>query len=153
MRFPDALYRAQRDPGGLGHHAAGPMCRLSRRLLERQLDYPVDGGDRQRREAGLASLVAQEAGHALAHEALLPSPDTRLGLAGPARDLDRATSVHGGQDDPGPPNMLLAAVPVGHDRLQPGAVGDRYFYGDPFAHASSIARPPCDRYLTIASDH
>src|SRR3954468_8756732 len=45
---------------------------------------------------------------------LLPAPDARLGLAGPAHDLARPQAVRRGQDDPGPPDVLLRAVPVRH---------------------------------------
>jgi hypothetical protein len=43
---------------------------------------------------------------------LLPAPDARLGLAAPPHDLGRAAALGGGQDDPRPPGVLLAAVPV-----------------------------------------
>ena len=42
VRLPDALHRAQGDAGRLGHHPAGPVGRLARRLAEGQLDHAVD---------------------------------------------------------------------------------------------------------------
>src|SRR3712207_8995069 len=57
------------------------------------------------------------------HDALpISAPDARLALAGPAHDREGAEAVGGGQDDPGPPGVLLAAVRVGRDSLQAGAV-------------------------------
>jgi hypothetical protein len=49
--------------------------------------------------------------------------------------------------------MLLAAVAVGDNSLQAGAVGSRHFDGDPLAHAGSMTRPPRGEYLMSASDH
>src|SRR5690348_10954003 len=64
------------------------------------------------RDARRPGPVAQQPGHALAHEPLLPAPDARLRLAGPAHDLARPQAVRRGQDDPRPPDVLLRAVAV-----------------------------------------
>jgi hypothetical protein len=136
VRGPDALHRAQRDPGGLGHHAAGPVRRLLGRVTERQLDHPLDGRGRERRDAGLAGLVMQEAGHALAHEALLPAPHARLRHAGAAHHLVGPEALGRGEDDHRSPGVLLGAVAVGHDRLQAGLVGDADVEVDVRAHTA-----------------
>jgi hypothetical protein len=135
------------------HHPAGPVRRFPGRLAQCEFHHPVDGRGRQRRLAGPPGPVAQEAGHALAHEALLPAPDARLGLARTTHDLGGAAALCRGQDDPRSPHVLLAAVPIGRDRLQAGAVGGRDLDGDPLAHAASMPRRPRGGYLAIASDH
>ena len=145
VRLPDPLHRAQRDPGGPRHRPAGPVGRLARRLAEGQLDHAVDGRRRQRRRAGLAGLVAQQAGHALAHEPLLPAPDARLGLAGPAHDLGRAAAVGGGQDDPGPPDMLLRLLRSATTASRRARSTALSLDGDPFAHTARHARQPARR--------
>jgi hypothetical protein len=62
----------------------------------------------------------QQAIEALLHEALLPAPDTGLGLAGPTHDLVRADPVGAAQDDFGAPNVFLGGVAVSESRLQDG---------------------------------
>src|SRR3954454_22579406 len=87
-----------------------------------QGDDAVDRGLRQGRDARRLGLVAQQAGPPRALDPLLPAPDARLRLAGPAHDLARPEPVRRSQDDPRPPDVLLRAVPVRHHRLQAGAV-------------------------------
>ena len=74
---------------------------------------------RDRRLAGLARLVVQQAIDPGVHEAALPAPYAGFRHASPAHDLRRAAAFDGGQDDPGPPHMLLGIVAIGHDCLQP----------------------------------
>jgi hypothetical protein len=107
VRRPDALHRAQRYAACCRHRAPGPMGRRARRIGERQRDHPVDHGRRQERQAWLAGLVAHQAGHAFAHEPLLPAPDAGLGDLGAAHDLRRAATLRRRQDDLGPPDVLL----------------------------------------------
>jgi hypothetical protein len=122
----------------------------ARRLGRGQLDHAVDHGLRQRRDARGPGLVAQQAGHALADEPLLPAPDARLALAGPPHDLGGAVAVRRGQDDPRPPDVLLRAVPVRHDRLQTGTVLGGQLDLDPSAHPRDVGmsaaegNPPLD---------
>ena len=105
---------------------------------ERQVDHPLHRGRRQRRLAGLARLVAQQPVDALRHEALLPAPDHRLGLAGSPHDLGGAAAVGGGQDDFGAPDMLLRRVAIGDDRLKPTAIFRRDVDDNPCSHAESL---------------
>ena len=143
VRAPDALHRAGADPDRLGHGGGRPVRRLVRRVAGRQLDHAVDHRLRQGRDARGPGLVAQEPGHALAHEPLLPAPDARLGHPGPAHDRARPAAVGRGQDDLRPPDVLLRAVPIRHHRLQTGTVGGGQLDGDPFAHPrNSGCRPP-----------
>ena len=46
----------------LRQHPAGPMCCFARRRRQRQVDHPLHSGRRKRRLAGLARLVAGQAG-------------------------------------------------------------------------------------------
>src|SRR5215471_10593878 len=81
--------------------------------------------------------VAQQAGHPLAHEPLLPTPHTGLGDPGAAHDLRRATAFRRRQDDPRPPDMLLWAVAIRHNRRQSLAVRGPHLDADPLAHPLS----------------
>ena len=137
VRRPDALHRAQRYAAGRRHRAPGPMRRLAARIAECQRDHPIDHGRRQGRQPGLAGPVAHQPGHAFAHEPLLPAPDAGLGHLGPAHDLGRAAARRRRQDDPRPPDVLLRAVPIRHDPLQPATVRSAHLDADPFAHAAA----------------
>jgi hypothetical protein len=88
----------------------------------------------QWRDARRAGLVAQQAGDAFGHEPLLPPPDQGLARAGAAGEFHRAATVRGQQHDLRPPDMLLRAVPVRHDRYKALVVGVRDVDGDTFVH-------------------
>ena len=115
---PDALHRADADPGGRCHCRTSPVRGLARRVGQRQRDHAVCHPCPQRRDARRAGLVAQQAVHPRRHEALLPAPDTGLGLTGQPHDLARAVPVGREQHDPRPPHMLLRAVPIHDHRVQ-----------------------------------
>src|SRR6202022_641114 len=91
--------------------------------------------------AGAARLIPQEPVHAFQHEALLPAPNTGLVLAGPALDAGRPDTVGGQQGDPGPPNMLLRAIAICHDRLETSTVGSINRDGDSLAHPTDSHTP------------
>ncbi len=110
------------DAAGRRHRPPGPMGRLAGRIAKRQRDHLIDHRRWQGRQSGLAGPVAHQAGHAFAHESLLPAPDAGLGHLGPAHDLRRAAARRARQDDPRPPDVLLRAVPIRHDPLQPVTV-------------------------------
>ena len=118
----DALDRAQADIRRLGQHPSGPVSGLARRRAERQIDDALHRLRRQRRLAGRPRLVAQQPVDALLHEALLPAPDHRLGLARAAHHLEGAAAIGGRQDDLGTPDMLLR--PNCDPRRSPQADGD-----------------------------
>ena len=61
----------------------------------------------------------QQALNPLGHEACLPAPDGRLAFTGLPLDRHRADPVRAKQHNPGPPHMLLRAVPRADHRLQP----------------------------------
>ncbi len=137
VRRPDPLHRAQRYAAGCRHRAAGPMGRRGGRIAQRQRDHTLNPLRWQGRHPGLAGLVAHQPGHAFAHEPLLPAPDAGLGHLGAAHDLRRAAARRRRQDDPRPPDMLLRAVPIRHDPLQPATVRSAHLDADPFAHAAT----------------
>src|ERR1700722_13215127 len=83
---PDALHRTHADADRLGHRRAGPMRRFVRRLLHGQRDDALVDRRIELRDARGPCLVAQKTVHAFDGEALLPAPDTGLGLAGLAHD-------------------------------------------------------------------
>ena len=136
--FEDALHGAQADADGFGQHPPGPVRCLARRGAERQIDDALHRLCRQRRLAGLAGLVAQQPVDALLHEAFLPAPDDGLGLARPAHHLEGAAAVGRGQDDLGPPDMLLGRTAIRHDRLKPTAIFRRDVHDDPCSHPESL---------------
>ena len=124
------------------------MGRLRRRIGQRQRHHALRHLGPQRRDARRPGLVAQQAVHPLGHEPRLPAPDARLGLARPAHDLGGPEAVGGRQNDPGPPHVLLRAVPIRDDRFQSGTVRGAYLDGDTFAHPPRLAqgRPPWESF-------
>ena len=113
VRRPNPLHAAVADPGGLRQGSARPVRRLARRLAERHLDHPLDHHRRQRRLAGRAGSLMQQAVDAFGHEARLPGPDSRLALAGLPLDRHRAYPFGAQKDNPSPPNVAARAVPPG----------------------------------------
>jgi hypothetical protein len=140
VRPPDPLHRAQADPGRLGHCPAGPVGRLAGRLAQGQLDHPLDHRRGQRRLAWRPALVAQQPVDARGHEPRLPAPYRRLGTADLAHDRKRAHAVGAQQHDSRPLNMLLAAVAIRHDRLEPSTIIGGNLDLDALAHPGT---PPC----------
>ena len=136
--FENALDGAQADAGGLGQHPPGPVGCLARWRAERQIDDALHRLWRQRRLAGRPRLVPQQPVDALLHEALLPAPDDGFGLAGPAHHIEGSAAVGRGQDDPGPPDMLLGRTAIRHDRLKPTAIFRRDVDDDPCSHPESL---------------
>ena len=137
VRGPDPLHRPQGDADGRRHRAAGPVRGLPGRIAQGELDHAVDDGGRQRRQPGLPGLVTQQPVDAGVPEPPLPAPDAGLGHARPAHDLGRAATLARGQDDPRPPDMLLRAVAIRYDPLQPGTVRSTHLDTDARAHAAA----------------
>jgi hypothetical protein len=90
----------------------------------------------QRRDARRAGLVAQQPGDTIRHVAFLPAPDRRLARLRAAHNLRRATTVRSEQDDLRPANVLLWAVPIGHDRRKLLAISGTQLDCDTRAHAA-----------------
>jgi hypothetical protein len=112
---PDALDRTGADAGRLGHHGrvqwvVSPAGSVSVSATTRSATSGPSGGTRDGR------VLSRSSPSTPGHEARLPAPDAGLGLAGPAHDLGRPEAVGGRQNDPGPPDVLLRAVPIRDDR-------------------------------------
>ena len=115
MRLPQALDGAKRNANGLGHGAAGPMGGFARRFGTGQLQNFGDDFGRERRPAGLARLVAQEAVDALLAVSPLPAPDCGAAYAGAARDFQNRQALGGKQNDLRTLDMLQRAVSITND--------------------------------------
>ena len=135
MGAPDALDRADADPGLARHHGRGPVGRLEGRIGQRQRDDTCRHLRSERRNARRPRLVAQQPLDAFFGKALLRAPDAGLRLARPAHDLDRAEPVGAEQNDLGSPNVLLSRVVVADQHLQAAVVGWRDLKRDTGAHA------------------
>ena len=143
LPHPDAPHRGRADPHRLGHRRGAPVGRLMRRRLVGQGHHPIDGLGRQRRDPRGAGLVADQPRDPFVHEALLPAPDRGFVLADGAGNGVGAVAIHRQEDDPGAPDVLLRAVAIPDDRVQPHPITGRYRDGDPLAHlACSHKRPP-----------
>jgi hypothetical protein len=93
------------------------------------LDFSSDWGD-----VGRVGLVAQQVGDAFGRERLPPPLDRGLARAGVTGEFQRAATVRSQQHDLRPPDMLLRAVPIRHDRHKALAVDGRDADGDTSAH-------------------
>src|SRR4051794_16840138 len=83
-------------------------------------------------------LIVQQAVDALGHEAGLPTPHGGLADAGPAHDLGGAAALGGQQHDVRPPDMLLRAVAIRHNRRKSLTVAGCDMDADPGAHATDL---------------
>ena len=90
-------------------------------------------------------LSPQQPVHALGREPFLPPPHRHLGAPHLAHDRKRAQAVGGQQHDPRPVDMLSAAVPIRHDRLEPSTIVGGNLELDPCAHAGIVAEPDVQR--------
>ena len=115
------------------------MSGLARRRAERARDQLRDHGVWDRRFARLARFVVQQPIDPGVHKAALPAPHAGLGDPRPAHDLRRAAAFARGEDDLRPPDMLLGAVAVGDDRLQPLAISGPKPNFDIFPHPRIMA--------------
>jgi hypothetical protein len=147
---PDPLHRAQGDPGGLGHRAAGPVRRLAGRLGAGQGDHPLHRRVVQARLARLAGGIPEQAVDAGFGEPSLPAPDRRPADQGAPGDLQPVGRT---QDDPSPRHVLLGAVTIGDDRLQTSTSLGRAQGTDGLSHGPSIAHPSCLVNPPYASVH
>ena len=138
--LPDALHADGADAGRLGHRANAPVRGFAGRVGQRQVDHALDGRGGQRRLAGLARLVAQQAIDAFLHEALLPPPDHRLGQPRAAHDLGGPASVGGGDDHPSAGRVLLPGVAIRDDRFEANAILRSDRDDDACSHPSSLNR-------------
>ena len=153
VRPPDALHRADAEPAGRGHRRRRPVGHLAgRRLVERARHHRLDHGLGQRRNACRPGLVVHQTVHAVRHEAFLPAPDAGLRHPGPAHHRGGAAAVCGRQDDPRPPDVLLRAVAVRHDRLEPSTIGGAHVDLDSLAHGHSLRIATAQRESFVRLD-
>ena len=143
MATPDAMHRTDADPTCRGDGRRRPVRDLARRLGQRQRHHALCDRVSKRRDARRASLVDQQSVRARFHEAPLPAPDARLGLAGRAHDLGRADTLGRQQHDLGAPDVLLWTVPICRDGGKTAMVGGTELERDTGAHAadSHAAQP------------
>ena len=92
---------------------------------ERQRDDALDRLSAQRLDAREARLVAKQAIEALLDKALLPAPNTGLGLARAPHNFVRADPVCGQQHDFSPPDVLLRRVAILNQGFEPTNIGGR----------------------------
>jgi hypothetical protein len=103
--------------------------------------HPLHGPIAQERFAGPAGGIAQQPVDAGLGKALLPAPHRGPADAGAFGNLGDAQPFGRAEDDPSPRRMLLGAVAIGDDRLQPSAILSRDQGTDGLSHAPSIAHP------------
>jgi len=87
-----------------------------------QRNDTIDGLGRQRRDARGPRLVAGQPLNPVVHEALLPTPYHRFVLTDGLGDGVGALAIRRQQDDPVAPDMLLRAIAIPHDRVQPDPI-------------------------------
>jgi len=157
VRLPNAPHGAGADAARSRHHIGGPVRCFGWRLPPCQRHHPLRHIPAERRDARRTRLVTQQALHALLHEALLPAPDTGLGLAGLAHDRVGADAIGAQQHDSCPPDVLLRRIAVPRHGLKPLAVpaGDRDRNSGAHAPDSHANRPKgiLNRTLSLGRNH
>jgi hypothetical protein len=123
MSPPDALNRADADPGRLGHRGPRPMGGVRRRPSQGQGHNALGNAGTQRWNARRARLIPPQPGNAFGTKPFLPAPNDSLGLFDSPHDLGCAVAIRGQQDNLRPPDMLLGTIPIGYHRLQRATVG------------------------------
>ncbi len=124
MALQDPVHGGGRQaPDRCGQGLEGPVAAVGRGWRHRQIDDgldPVGGnGCLARRPGG----IAQETVDTLGKETVPPAPDGGFREACLPHGLDEATAVPEGEDDAGPPDMLLRALGVADDVLEACAIG------------------------------
>ena len=140
MGLPDALHRAKRNAGRLGHRPSGPVGRLAGRFRARQHKYLGHRFHRQRRLARQAGLVPEQTLHPRPGEAALPAPHRRPADAGAPRHFGNRQSVGRMKNNPRPLNMLQRPAPIADDSGQSRAVLGSYNHTNIMGHNPRFAR-------------
>jgi hypothetical protein len=120
---------------------------LARRTGLRRGDDARRNPGFERWDARRPRLVTQQACDPIGHEAFLPAPHSGFAGPGAAHDLGRAATVRRQQHDFRPPDMLLRAVSVRHDRVKFATICGTHFNLDtgahpPDSHSSEMAGIP-----------
>lgn len=88
----------------------------------------------KRLDAGMPRFVTQQAFKPFRSEALLPTPNAGLGLAGLAHDPVRASALGGEKNDFGAPDVLLRSIALVDQSPQAATVERRNGVGYSGAH-------------------
>src|SRR5215813_11017166 len=94
----------------------------------------VSATTRSTRNARGPGLVAGQSLDSFMHETLLPAPDHGFALADSAGDGGGARAVSGQNNDPRAPDVLLRAVAIANDRVQPNPILRSDDDGNSLAH-------------------
>ena len=114
--------RTDADPGRFGHCRARPVTGRRRRASERERHHPLCHLRAQPGNARRSRLIAPQPGRTCLAKPLLPPPDHRLGFTGGLHNLRRAVAGCGQQNNLRPPNLLLRAIAISHNRFQGAAI-------------------------------
>jgi len=115
------------------------MGRFAGRLGAGQRDHALHRGGAQRRLAGLAGRIPQQAVDAGPGKAPLPAPHRRPADAGAPGDIGDRQPLGGVEDDSRPGHVLLGAIAIGDDRLETGTILSRDQRTDFLSHGGSIS--------------
>ena len=140
VRPPNALHRSQRNPGDAGHGAAGPVGRLVRRVGAGQRPHPRHRLGPDRRLAGFARLVTQQAVRAFGGEALLPTPHHRAADAEKSSHMPHRIAPRRRKHHPRALHVLSPMVATRGDGLQPLPIRPAHDHADCLCHARRFAR-------------
>ena len=104
-------------------------------------DHALGHGGAQRRLAGLAGGIAQQAVDAGRDEALLPAPHRGPADPGAPGDTGGGQPLGRAEDDPSARDMLLRAVAIGDDRLETSTILSRDQGTYLLSHRRSMSQP------------
>ena len=152
MRLPQPL-DAQAHSNSLGHGAAGPMRGLVRRIRAGEFENPGDDLGRERRAAGLARLVAQQALDPRFGIPRLPPPDGGSADARPSRRLKHRQALGGKKNDLRPLHMFVRTIAIADNGEQTLAIFSRRKDTDGLSHAARLAHPSAHVNHMIVSVH
>jgi hypothetical protein len=122
MPSPNALHATRAYSDGLRHGPRAPVRRVRRCFGCGLGHHLMDHRCRQRRLAGRTGLVIKQSLDTGLHEALLPAPHRRFGLARLADNFHGAASGCAQKHDLSARDMLLRTVPVRGDLFQPNPI-------------------------------
>ena len=148
VRLPDPLHRAEPDTDRSGHRPAAPMGGFARRRGAGQRHHPFHRRAGQRRLAGDARLLAQQAVHTGFRKASLPAPHRRTADTGAPGHLEDRQPLGREQDDPSPQHVLVRAASITGDRGKTRAIFGVHKDADILSHAWRLARhlPPVNPF-------
>ena len=153
VRRPDTLHRSERNTGSFSHRPTGPVRRLMRRIGTGQRHHARDRLCSDRRLAGLARLVAQQAVDACFGETLLPAPDHRTADAELRGHALYRIARYRRQYDARTLSMLLRPIAIRRDRFQAGSIRWDHDHADCLCHATKVAHQSAIVNRVNGSEH